>query len=682
MMIRYMPHTPWQRIINWSVIVLLLFSYLFFFPFFPEMYQTGKFTLVSVGTLCIVMVVSFQVIRSRTLLVPKSLPVLGFGILSVASALTLLFTSSNRVESFTDPAAGTAVFLMMTVLLGIMDLYETPTYKKILIWGYILTIGMTYLLSLYIFFGIGKIIFSGVPYLQDPLWNPVGSPLALVAIGLISLPLVISEVIKSVKTKNEAGIAVGVIAGLITFCGSLLILFRYFPTIGTSVEPLGVAWNILLETYKSPAGLFFGAGIDNYLTAFTLGKPAALNLTDIWNLRFTSAPNSVLHVATTMGILGAGALLACIAIVIVPARKTRDWGIQGSLAIALLSLFLVPPHLSIWVTVLILTMIIPTHTSKAHGTPHSKNWIPLVAGISGIAAAILLLSLTIRFAAGEIAFKSSLDMAAANNGTATYNTQIKAIGHNPYKTNFHLTFSQTNLALANSIASNANQSEPLSETDRSLVSEMLRLSIAEAKNATALSPKNILAWENLASVYRSITGVVTGADGWALSAYQQSVLLDPTNPLQRMNLAGMYIRHGRYDDAISQLQVAAILKPDLANTHFNLANVYGLTKQYYKQATELKQTLTLIPTGSGDIATVKNALEKVYPLLTPQELATLTDVKTAEGPSEQLPLAPIEPSIFPTIEPQLELPQLSSPTASQTIPSPTQSPQPSPNPSP
>jgi Flp pilus assembly protein TadD len=662
------------------MVFFLLISFLFFFPFFPEMYQAGKFILLSFGTIGILIAGSIQLFRSLKIRLPASPAVYGFGTLAAASTLTLLTTSSNKAESVTDPAAGMAIFVILTVLLAASDLYGSSKNKANLTWGFIGIIGVLYLISLYMLFGIGKIIFARIPYLQDPLWNPVGTPMVLVAIGIIALPLTIEAVIRSVKKKHEAGIAVGAIAGIIFLVGSILILLRVFPTLRATVEPTATAWNILLETYKSPAGLFFGAGIDNYLTAFTLGKPAALNLTDIWNLRFTSAPNSVLHVATTMGIIGTLALFACIAVLIASVFKANDWGLRTSMILAILSLFLVPPHISIWVTLLIVTILMQLDSPKTPLAPEHAAWLPFAVGSLGIIVSIVLLYLMSRFTAGEIAFKTSLDAAAANNGTATYNTQIKAIRYNPTKTNFHMTFSQTNLALANSIASNATQEQPLSATDRSLVSEMLRLAIAEAKIATAMSPKNILVWENLANVYQSITGVVTGADQWALSAYQQSVLLDPTNPLQRMNLAGMYIRLSRYEDAISQLQVAAILNPNLANIHYNLANVYGLTKQYNKQVMELKQTLTLIPGDSEDAVTVKKALEEVYPLLSQQERSSIPEVSTGAPPENQPPLIPIQQTPFPTIEPQIVLPETASPSAGTPIPSPTTTPDPSPTP--
>ena len=71
------------------------------------------------------------------------------------------------------------------------------------------------------------------------------------------------------------------------------------------------------------------------------------------------------------------------------------------------------------------------------------------------------------------------------------------------------------------------------------VSVLLQQAVREGKSAVSLDGLNANYWTNLATIYRDLIGVVDGAPDWSLSAYQQAVALDPTNPSLRLDMGGL-----------------------------------------------------------------------------------------------------------------------------------------------
>jgi cytochrome c-type biogenesis protein CcmH/NrfG len=216
----------------------------------------------------------------------------------------------------------------------------------------------------------------------------------------------------------------------------------------------------------------------------------------------------------------------------------------------------------------------------------------------------------------ELLFYSSLQYAQANNGSATYNTQILTIRTNPYISRYHIIFSQTNLALAaslaNSIRANTTpQTKGLADTttkDRQLVAQLLQQAINEAKKAVALDPVNILSWENLARTYQQLIGVAQGADNWTVASYNQAIQLDPTNPVLYVDLGTVFMSINNYTTAITEFQRAIALKSDYANAYYNLANAYKSNNDITQAIATIKQVLPLIDKSSDDYKVINQTL--------------------------------------------------------------------------
>lgn len=639
---------------------------LFFLPLTADFYDTGKWLLLVVTGSLVLALWAARAFVTKTFTFSTSPAGVAFAGLTLAVITSLVLASTNKVEGVLAPY-GLAAFAAATIFLHLGPTMLGKTGQRQLFWALILGSALAGLVAVYQFFGLGKTLFPNT-FLTDPLWTPVGSSVALSTFLILVLPLAAGGATHEFHKKKEIGAIVGFIAVAVIVAGLAATLVNLVPKLPTALFPIPASWAVLLEAFKVPGQALFGVGAENFLSAATAGRPIGLNAGAFWNVRFTVGSSWAFQLATTLGLLGlVGLLMLVRGLVRAIAGSSAGllgWGARLSLFLGLLAWFLVPPNLTLLIT-LVALLIISQETSERQFAVKSK-WLR-----SGLAAGILVVAAVTLAAAGrsyaaETAFYRSILASQKNNGSETYNQQVEAIRLNPQVTRFHIGLSQTSLALANVIVGSSITASPagsLSDQDRQMVTQLLQQTINEAKVSTTLAPKSVLVWENLASVYESIMKVAQGADQWAIAAYQQAIALDPTNPILRLRLGGVFVGLGRLDEAAYQYQLATILKPDYANAHYNLAFIYRRQNNFLKAALALAATKLLVLPGSDDEQKLAAELSEVRGQLTPEELKLL-DSQTPPGAARAGSANIISPISSPETElsPKLSLPSEASPT--------------------
>jgi cytochrome c-type biogenesis protein CcmH/NrfG len=627
---------------------------LFFLPVTQDFYDTNKWLLlVLLGAGILAVSVLGAVWKSKHIAVTLSPLTLGLGSITIASLISLVIVSPNKVEALAHPL-GPVTFLALTILAACTPqfIHEKAVPRiRFLLYGVTSCIS---LITVYQFFGIGKTMFPGVPYLSDPLWTPTGSTITTVAIFTIILPLLLSEAFEAFKKKKESHTAFLIIMTIIVITGLGITMWQVVPKItSTFLSPID-GWAILLEILKNPKNALVGVGAENFLAAFSAGRPAAYNLSRLWSVRFTTNANLLFHLTTVYGLLGGAACLLFIKSFI-PRKENR--AVKVSLILSLIALFIATPSLTLLVVLTLLSLLWGNPNSKTVSwkVPHS----PIVRiGITVLTAMVLigLLVGIARFYTAELTFYQSLRAAQENNGTATYNLQVKAIGVNPMMSRFHIIYSQTNLVLATSLAASmrdkdAQMSADEKTKDRSMIAQLIQQSIREAKQAVKLNQFDILAWENLARTYQQLIGVAQGADSWTVASFKQAFQLDPTNPVLHLELGTTYVRLKDYTDAITQFQKAVSLKPNYANALYNLANAYKLSGDTDSAIRTLEITVSYIDKNSSDYTTVSQELS---------DLKKSQQTNNAPGKSDtSQSFGSITPT--PMISPTISLPVNSGP---------------------
>ena len=638
----------------------------FFLPITSEFYDFNKQVLIVFLALASLIILAASFVAERQVsftFSPFGLPILA---LLASLGISTILRSPNRIDALLDPNQ-TGTFLALAVLFfTFTNFIRNKSQLEVFSTSLSISAAVLGLVTIFWTSGLAQKVplISDIQFLNSATWSPTGSLLATLTLFLAFLPFLAVQLLHEKALHVKSGVLAVSFALVLVATG--LIGYRLFLSPDTSSRPVFLphrfSWAIALEALKiSP---LIGTGPGSYLADFTQFRPITYNLTPNWSTRFTTASNFYLQLSSTLGLLGLSAYLWLVYRVILAFKKSSNFHLIPILVIFATQLFL--PASFIQTAFLFLFLILAVSSLKLSGSSLiQESTIDLVAASSKssfLPIISLILATAIVLPAGyfftrsyqaEILFQKALAAAAANDGKTTYDTLIKAISQNPSRDTYRVAYSQTNLLLANALATNKD----LTETDKNTISQLVQQAIREAKNAVALNPTKVTNLENLAGVYKNLLNFAQGADAWTIASYRQAIALDPINPNLRIALGGVYFAQKNWDEAIRFFQGAVDLKPDLANAHYNLAAAYRERADYPKAVASLETVLALLDKSSADYTKAAGELAELQ-----KKVGTPTS--TVQPPTSTL-TAP-EPLPTPKVNPPLELDQSLSPEAPST----------------
>lgn len=619
---------------------------------------------------------------------PALLPVLILGIVYIVSSF---IQSPNMIEALRGQTSS-------IVALGLIFLATTSTLSSRdnlmrvfrALFASLIAISLVQIIA---FLGVAT---SVAPWLAAKSFNPTGGPLPFLT---LALPLIPAAIFLGLKGEGMVNKVLAFAAAVFGVIGSLMAVSLLLPDGGNPLVllPLSAGWPIAIEIFKDPRTALFGTGPGTFANTFSLLKPISLNAGPWWNVRFGSSSNEFLTILTTVGLLGMAAYLWATLRSFTKHLNNKEMrqpvsvALRITLGLVLILQLLVPASVVlITLTFLCLALVTidlkagnhleeviislfalkaakPEHPELAERTSSRGTeilpWFLLVFSVLLVVAGF---ALNTKAYAAQLTYFRSLQAAAANKGADTYNLQIEAINLNPYDPLLRMSYSQTNLALANALAAKGD----LSDQDRNNITQLIQQAIREAKAATTLDARNSLTWANLGSVYRQLLNLAEGADQWTIASFTQAAQLDPANPQLRLDLGGVYYTLGNFDQALGFFQQAATLKSDWANAYYNLAAVYKEKKDYVSAAQSLQNVLRLLDPTAADYGRVQEELVALERMAKEETEPTVDE--TAARSTE--PLVTPTPLPSPTVSP-IELPDSAglniTPTPSET-PTPTQ----------
>lgn len=598
---------------------VVLFGLLVLFPVFllPSVQNpvvTAKIALLSVGIVSIIILKAIRNLSSKSkgLVFATSsldLPIL---LLTFAYIVSGYLVSPNRLEAFWLP--GSASFIIAGAILYFV-LRQLPEKSRVLVrlslvaGGAILAFYSVLQVS-----GILKSIQSLPAYFQNEAFSPSGSVFVSVIIFIVLAPIVADIILHSDKYlyKVLGGIAGGlfVLAFIISLSGAIKSWNE------TQLPTLSTSWIVATESLKLRP--FTGVGAGNYLSAFSRFIPISYNGTAQWSTRFSNASNFYLTAISETGLLG----LASIVVLLIAFYKTSKKSISdGNIieyipAIIMLVALALFPGTPVLIVLFFITLALSGRTHVVHmftsaheGADASTEgkFATFVTAIPLILISIFALFLVGREVKAEILYQKALNAVSAQDGKLAYDTLQNAINNSPYNDRMHLTYSQLNLLLANSLT----QKQSLTDEEKNTISQLVQQAVREGRAAVALNIDRSGNWVNLGSIYRAVIPLAKGADQFALQTYSQAIVLDPINPNVRVALGGVYYGLKRYEEAIDVFRLATSAKPDFANAHYNLAVAYRDNGQYDKALSELTGVLTLVQKDSADYKAVQKEIENV-----------------------------------------------------------------------
>ena len=435
-------------------------------------------------------------------------------------------------------------------------------------------------------------------------WSLTGSLFSEVILLLFLVGEWAKRLIIKIKEKNEVMGYVKEAIGLAFF--GLIFALDIYKIIKTGWLNLDLrsAWVIAVESLKNSP--IFGMGLGNFIQAFNLFKPVSFNLTKVWSSSFALSSVGLLHIWTELGLIGLALVVYAIFGWVKSKKTIKFWQITALILICLL----LPLNI---ITIFLLGWLLSTQEvfKIKEAKPILKvgekgfNIMPYLLSV------VLLVGIGfggfwyVRMFLGDVYFRNSLVSASANDGNGTYNSQIKAIAMNPNYAYYREVYSQTNLALAQNILS----VETVSDTDKEKASTLVQQAVREAKAAVSLEENNAAYWSSLSSIYRSLVGVVDGAADWSLQAYQQTLVLNPVDPITNLNMGGLYYAAEQYDSAERSFEEAVKDKQDYANAWYNWAYAAKKLNKLDVAVSRLEQALTLVGKDSSDYETAAKELE-------------------------------------------------------------------------
>lgn len=626
-----------ESVTFWLLAFTVFLFPLFFVPFLTNWFDPVKPVLLLVLDLAIIIffLARASLIKKITLTrSPFDLPILLLPVITIISAwLTVNRTQSLLAESVFYLGLALLFFAVTTVVSEEKRIVNL--IRAFLFSGALLSLSSIFQAIIFNFPQIPNFVLLSV--------NPTGSPVTQLAFLAVIFPLILGLYLEKKNWLHKILLTV-ILVGIL-FGGYNLLKG------GVTLLPPATGWKIATGVLgESPLRAIFGAGAGNFIDAYTAYKPASVNLTPYWNLRFLAGANYYLYLLTIFGLAGLAVFLWLNGKLLFLTRKRLDLadtsplekGLFAGLILALVIMLVIPGPQTVLVEFFVILSLLIAHfrlldnpllaREQVINLPENvllRSILPLIV----VGAGIYFLRFPVKSLLASYYFTQSQIAAAQNLGVQTYNLQIQAINADPTNDSYHAVYAQTNLALANSLAAQGGtNSAQLTDQQKQAVTQLVQQAIREGRNAVALAPNRAANWENLFLIYRSLINFAQGADQWALASINQAINLDPVNPQLKLELGGLYFAGQNYQLAAREFALAANLKPDLANSHYNLAQALKNLKLNDQATTELQTVANLICANdqSADCQQIK---KEIADLTTPP--ATASSQLVTASPSAQ-----------------------------------------------
>ena len=660
------------------IYVLVVFVPLAILPVFPDFFLTPKLVGLTfiVGLLLLIKLVKTFNRGSLSFTVGSfDFPLL---ILAGAYVASGILNSSNRMEAFFLPGTGTIMVSSILVYFFVNQLSD-EIKRRI---GFLLYIDgiLVSLVSLLVAAGAFSAMSNLPAIFKLADFNTLGGSLAVLVFLVTIIPFGI-DMMRSEKDLLYRALQ-GVSLSLVVFAIVISVLNI---TPGKPASPklpsLNTSWVVMIDSLKADPLLGVGAG--NYLTAFNQYRPFTYNSTDLWRVRFQTARNFYMTVATEAGLIGLSTLFILGYLIVKEVSKysNKEMKLVGwtknnrahlsSLIILVIWLAIFPGNI---VFVFLLTILLSLNSESVkinlgalgaslNSGSKSGNFaakLPVIVVTLPVLIALCVFSFYgVKSVRAEYFFKKSMDSLAKDDGGGAYNFLVKAISESPYIDRYHTAYAQLNLALANSVASSKKE---MSDEERATVTQLIQQAIREGKAGVTLNQQRAVNWETLARIYQAVMPLAEGADQFAVDSFRQAIALDPLNPDLRIALGGIFFAGKDYESASRIFELAVAAKPDYANAHYNFGFTLKELGKTEAALAEIKATLSLIEDKSSkDYELVTQVIKEL------EEKKKTEQVKTEQGESLSLP----QQQSNNIITPPLDLPSDAEPPTTDSVPSPT-----------
>jgi tetratricopeptide (TPR) repeat protein len=412
------------------------------------------------------------------------------------------------------------------------------------------------------------------------------------------------------------------------------------PSFGASLQ---IAFDAI-KNFKPPISWLFGSGPGTFVYDYSHYRPVEINQTAFWGTRFVSSSSEITDRLATTGLLGLISFLALIVIGLIRGlialvsrefpKTTIDWtllvGVLASFAGVSLTLFLYPGNLSLMFLFWLLLALVfnlaggrlknfDLHANiETVEAKKAKTARPIaIVIVSFVFIIALISSMGIFFVQGqryiaEVNYATAVKDVQKNDNVAAakhLGNAIRLTGS--FQDNYWRDLTQVYLFRINDELNNANTSQ---QEKSQRVNNLLQSLVAAAKSSSDVAPDNVANWAIRGYVYSNIMGLISGADQWAINAYNQAIKFEPSNPFLYTALGQVYASQAdnltqdkdkaaemqkALDNARTSFAKAQELKSDYAPARFQLAMIDVRENKVKDAITKLEETKQYAPSDTG-----------------------------------------------------------------------------------
>lgn len=351
-----------------------------------------------------------------------------------------------------------------------------------------------------------------------------------------------------------------------------------------------------------------GSGLSNYDLDYLKGKPAEINQTNFWSVKFREAASRFLTLATSTGILGALAflfLIGSMAIYIFSSLvrifgKKEERGIYTVIGITAawvyltIAFFLYPSNIttdfSWWVLTAAFVSLAAIVFERKEEIISETSSPRLSLVLSFVFVVIIVGFISLIFLDGQkYAAAASYNKALASDAQGTKIEDLisklnNVVNLDPARDLYHRNLSIALFAFLNQKISDKG-AQNLSENDRADISNLYFAAEDQVKAALSLNPQNPDNSIQLAQINQNVIGSKDGADEAALDSYKSALKFSPLDPSIYYQIGQVYLTMADLETAKNssqqsqggQTQLSDKAKEDIA-----------LARQNFEHAVELK----------------------------------------------------------------------------------------------
>lgn len=408
--------------------------------------------------------------------------------------------------------------------------------------------------------------------------------------------------------------------------------------IGSPTE-ISPSWQSTLSIVERSlsGGFLFGNGPNTFGLLWEKYKPAELNNTPFWALRFDYGTGFLPTLVAEIGLLGFAMFLIFFFLLIALVFRALGDDIAHDeilttflrsfsvgLFVLLFLLWVHPLNAAlIFLTFIIAGLLLAT-VSTATG---DMSWeINLFSSTErGFLGALVIIFLLIASVVGiyyesmrymgQIVFARGIDEINTGKGyNGARNTLQKAIEYDSHQSRFLRTIAQLDVMRLDKVVKTTDvPQEELQNRFQAILSD----AIDAGKRATSLGSNDPANWIALGQVYEAVIPFVADASTFAVESYTKAKDLAPSNPSIFLSLANTHLATAQAillrangkdvtgsaaDErakAVELLERATELKSDFAEAHFLLAQLYQAEGKTNEAIARAQATYQLVPNEVG-----------------------------------------------------------------------------------